>query len=257
MNCKYVDQLLPLYVGGDLEQGRSSLVASHLQSCTECARAADEYAGADRLLHEYEPPLFSDEVYSGIRRQVLDEIRRKSEAAAWSSVVSQFFAPLAQPRMRWITAAVLLAMSATALYFIASRSNELANPQQVADDVRKGEQNSADSSRPESINNFNATSSDSSKASDSLAFKRSAFTAKKVANAGRRSRQPEKAPIDVEQPGMFTSSKAFHSGVDVLQPSSAPAPLRVEMQTNDPNIRIIWLSSQRAEGRARETSKGT
>lgn len=254
MNCKYVDQLLPLYVGGDLEQGRSSLVASHLQSCTECARAADEYAGADRLLHEYEPPLFSDEVYSGIRRQVLDEIRRKSEAPAWSSVVSQFFAPLAQRRMRWITAAVLLAMSATAFYFVASRSNELANDPQVADDVRKGEQNSADSSRSESNNNFNAPSSDSSKESDSLAFKRVAF--KKVASAGRRSRQPEKAPIDVEQPGMFTSRKGFHSGVDVLQPSSAPAPLRVEIQTNDPNIRIIWLSGQRPEADVRESSKG-
>jgi hypothetical protein len=253
MNCDYVDQLLPLYVGGDLEQGRSSLVASHLQSCTECALAADEYAGADRLLHEYEPPLFSDEVYSGIRRQVLDEIKQKSEAPSWSRVVSQFFAPLAQRRFGWITATVLLAMSATAFYFIANRTNQRAHLQKVADGSRTGEQSTPDSragSQSETKRSL------SSKGSDSMAFKRSEFTGRKVANAGRRSRQREKAPIDVEQTGMSTSRKGFHSGVDVSQPSSAPASLRVEMQTSHPNIRIIWLSSQRPEARVRETSKG-
>lgn len=254
MNCEYVDQLLPLYVGGDLEQGRSSLVASHLQSCTECARAADEYAGADRLLHEYEPPLFSDEVYSSIRRQVLDEIRRKSEAPAWSSVVSQFFAPLAQRRMRWITAAVLLAMSATAFYFVASRSNEPANEQQVADVPRMGERNAADN---RAGSGSEPKPSLSSKESASLASKRASFPGKKAVNAGYRSSQREKADVDVAQRVMFTSTKRLvHSDVVDSQPSSAPAPLRVEMQTNDPNIRIIWLSSQRPEARVRESSKG-
>lgn len=94
MNCEHVDQLLPLYIGGDLEEERASLVAAHLQSCTECACAADEYAGANQLLQRYEPPFFSDGVYAGIRRRVFEEIERKSQAPVWSSDVLQLFAPL-------------------------------------------------------------------------------------------------------------------------------------------------------------------
>ena len=77
MNCKNVEPLLSLYVGRDLEEEHSRLVAAHLQSCTECTLAADEYAGARQLLQGYEPPLFGDEIYAGIREQVLTEIRAR------------------------------------------------------------------------------------------------------------------------------------------------------------------------------------
>jgi Putative zinc-finger len=258
MNCEHVDQLLPLYVGGDLEEERSSLVAAHVQSCTECARAADEYDGANRLLQRYEPPFVSDGVYAGIRRRVVDEIERKSQAPVWSSDILQIFAPSVQSRMRWITAALLLAMSVTALYLIANRSNELADEQQVADGPRTGEGNAADNRAGSGSENGPSLSS---KGSDSLASTRSAFARKKVVNAGHRSGQPAKAIVHIAHRGTVArtplvspNKRLVHSDVDVSQPSSRP--LRVEMQTSDPNIRIIWLSSQRPEGRAKETSKG-
>lgn len=240
MNCEYVDQLLPLYVGGDLEEERSTLVSAHLQTCTRCALTADEYGAANQLLQRFEPPIFSDAVYAGIRRQVLNEIERKSQAPALSGFVSRFFAPLLQPRAVWIAATILLAISATAFYFIANRSNQLPNGQQIAGGNRAGERNAGEGSPAIRPNNNQPGTSSSPPA----------VTGKRVVNtgvvAGNRARQRDKAVVE----------RVVQPDVAVSQTSSTPVPVRVEIQTSNRNIRIIWLSSQPPQDGAKETSKG-
>jgi DNA-binding XRE family transcriptional regulator len=246
MNCAYVEQLLPLYVGRDLEAERSMSVADHLQSCKRCAQAAGEYAQAKQLLQRFEAPSFSDAIYAGIRRQVLNEIERESHAPAWSTAISQFFASLAAPRMRWITAALVLALSVTALYFMTKRSNPIPHRVNIADDSTQ-------------------------KATDRGADAPAATTHDKDANAGpikRRSQQRGKAIVRVAHREMLLSRMAEtkslsppnnipgQPNVEPSQPSSAHAPLRVEIQTSDRNIRIIWLSNERHQSGLRETSKG-
>ena len=227
MNCKNVEPLLSLYVGRDLDEERLRLVAAHLQSCSECTLAADEFAGASRLLQRYEPPLFSDEIYAGIRAQVLNEIKRESHAPVWPGIFSWFVLVLVQPRMRWITAALLLAISVTALYLSRNPSHQL--PNQVTVQAGKGTD----------VRSETAISSPSKK---EPITRRSVIPRKKanaVVVATNRSRQLDK------------TAKA-----DVSQPSSPHAPLRVEMQTSDRNIRIIWLSGQRPPAGGRDGSKG-
>src|ERR1044072_5051880 len=140
MNCKHVEPLLPLYIGDDLGEETSQSVAAHLESCTDCARAADDYSGTNHLLQRYEPPFFSDEIYAGIRGQVLNEIERKS-APPWANVFPQFFLSIGPNTMRWITAAALLAISVTALYLSRNRSPQVSNDQQVAGTTRAGQPN--------------------------------------------------------------------------------------------------------------------
>lgn len=228
MRCEYVARLLPLYAGRDLDEKRSCLVAAHLQSCTQCVRAADEYARANQLLQRLDPPFFGDEIYAGIRRQVLNEIERQSRTPSWSRAVSQFLAPLVPSPASWITAALLLAISAVAFYFNINRSTRLPYNQQVADGVRTAADSRANNKHS------SATSS-----SGSLAPARGGSTGKKVVNAGRRSTKRKEAVVDVAQRGMLT-----------------PGTLRVEMQTRDRNIRIIWLGSQPPQAGAKETAKG-
>ena len=224
MNCKNVEPLLSLYVGCDLEEEQSRLVAAHLQSCRKCSLAADEYAGARQLLQGYEPPVFSDEIYAGIRTQVLNKIERESLARVWPGIFSQLFLTLVQPRMRWITAAVLLAISVTALYLSRKPSRQLPNDQPVA--VRSGIRNESAGS-----------SSFSNKAQVRLATTSRPIIRKRKANVnvvvGNRSRK-----------------------LDKTQPSPASAPLRVEMQTSNRNIRIIWLSGPRPGAVGTDGSKG-
>lgn len=228
MNCKSVEPLLSLYVGRDLDEERSRLVAAHLQSCTECTLAADEYAGTGQLLQRYEPPLFSAEVYADIRENVLNEIGREYHAPLRARIFSQFFLALVQPRMRWITAALLLAISVTAVYLIRNRSQQLPDDQQVA--VRTEEPGKA--GRGSDVRSESSESAGLSTVSNQehITATRRPIIRKRKANAG----------------AVATNlSRVVQLYVSVSQPSSASAPLRVEMQTTDRNIRIIWLSGSK------------
>ena len=231
MNCKNVEPLLPLYVGRDLEEERSRMVAAHLQSCTECTLAADEYAGARKLLQAYEAPFFGDEVYARVRGQVLNQIQRETHARWSSGIFSQLLLPLVQPRMRWVTAALLLAISVTALYFSRSHAPQVPNDKQVA--VRTVESNQ--SGIDKSVVLF------SGKPQIHVALKRHSVTSKRKANAGVVA---------------TNLSRVVQRVVGVSQQSSAPAPLRLEIQTNDRNIRIIWLSAQDPGAGRTDGSKG-
>ncbi len=225
MNCKNVEPLLSLYVGRDLDEGRSRLVAAHLQSCTDCTLAADEYVRARHLLQRYEPPFFSDEIYAGIREQVLNEIARESHGPVRPGIFSQLFLALVQPRMRWITVGLLLAISVIALYLNRKPSRQLpGNNQQVA--VRTAEPNE-----------------DRNESAGSSAFP----DKRRVRRATTR-----RSKVDSS-----TNDRVVQRVVRVSQPSAAPAPLRVEIQTSNRNIRIIWLSGQRFSADAKDGSKGT
>ena len=225
MNCKNVEPLLSLYVGRDLDDEQSRLVAGHLQSCADCTLAADEYFAASQLLQRYEPPFFSDETYAGIRGQVLNEIERESHARVWPGFFSQLFLPLVQPRMRWVTAALLLAVSVAALYLSRNRLQQPSNDQKVAVQNR-------DESAP-------GPPLVSKKVQDDMAGERRTITRKR------------KAKVDSS-----ISDRMVQRNVIVSQPSSAATPLRVEMQTSNRNIRIIWLSSQPRGAAGTEGSKG-
>ena len=242
MNCKNVEPLLSLYVGRDLEEEESRLVAAHLQSCTQCSFAADEYAWASQLLQGYEPPGFSDEIYAGIREEVLNEIQREPHAPVWSGVFSQLVASLLQPRMRWITAALLLAISVTALYLSRNRSRQLPNDQEIV--VLTGQPPQAGSGthvRSENSNESAGSSSFLNKERVPIATTHRRNTRKREANAGVVA---------------TNLSRELHTKVGPLLPSSDPAPMRVEIQTSDRNIRIIWLSGQRSVAGGSEGSKG-
>jgi Putative zinc-finger len=257
MNCKNVEPLLSLYVGRDLEEERSRLVATHLQSCTECTVAADEYAGAGQLLQGYEPPVFSDEVYAGIRAQVLNQIEREFHAPVWPRIFSQFFLALVQPRMRWITAALLLAISVAALYLSRNNSHQLPKDHQVA--VRTGESNQAGRRadvRSENSNESAGSSSLSNKGQDRLGITRRQMTGKRKANAGVVATNRLRQLDTTTKVNASTSDPMVQRNTDVSRPSSAPAPLRVEIQTSDRNIRIIWLTGQRSPAGGSDGSKG-
>lgn len=225
MNCKNVEPLLSLYVGGDLEEEDSRLVAAHLQSCTACAVVADEYTRAGQLLQGYEAPLFSEEIYAGVREQVLNEIARESDARARPGFFSELFLTLVRPRMRWITAALLLAISVTVLYLSRNGSSHVPIAQHVA----------VQTEEPKDSNESAGPSSSSNKAPVPVVIKR----------------RPKPSKVDSS-----TNDRLGRRNVVVSQPSSALAPLRVEMQTSNRNIRIIWLSGQRPGAVGTDGSKG-
>jgi hypothetical protein len=247
MNCKNVEPLLPLYVGNDLEEGLSQLVVVHLQSCTECTLAEEEYAGARDLLQRYDPPFFSDEIYAGIREQVLNQIQREVFTPVEPGIISQLFLALVQPRMRWVTAALVLAISMIALYLSHRPSQQLPNDQPVA--VRTPE-------FPQNRNESAAWSSPVNKWQVRRAITRRRITGKRKLNTGVIATNLLHELKRITNGDPSVNGPLLLDRVIQSQPSSPPATLRVELQTNDRNIRIIWLVGQRPGADGDAGSKG-
>src|SRR5207245_11215653 len=115
MNCNYVQDLLPLYAGRDLDEKRADLVAEHVKSCAACEHSADEYRETMQMMRQFEPPPFSEAVYAGIRRRVLSEIEAKSTAPTILQMVPTLF----RRRVGWaIAASVLFAVATLAIFMV-------------------------------------------------------------------------------------------------------------------------------------------
>jgi anti-sigma factor RsiW len=229
MNCKSVKELLPLYVSRDLKDDRAHLIAAHVHACSACAGSAAEYHETLQLMQEFAPPAFSDAVYSGIRANVWREIERDADSRP--ATLSQLVAGVFRPRIRWaLVSALVLAACLIAFYFVANRGNEqhqLAGVQPVAS-PRKPEITASGS--PENV----ATGQRIHRPQ----------VRKRIAPAAGR--EPARAVDGNRQPS--AGSEAALDSNRLAEPSavqSSEKVFRLEMQTKDPNIRIIWLTPQR------------
>jgi anti-sigma factor RsiW len=233
MNCKHVQELLPLYVGRDLEQKRVKQVTAHVQSCAECAGSADEYRKSQQLLKLFTAPPFSAATYAGIRQRVLREIERESSAPT----LAQLFASLFRLRVWAVATALLLAVSVLAFYFIANRKNDRQqNEQQMVKNRSTGSQSDhlAGAVRAGLTGTTGVLATSSPKSRLNLPAQRMGHSRWA---GGAPAVQVKSAPdslIEAKGPSLNPSSTSEKT-------------LRVEMQTKDRNIRIIWFSHQRTK----------
>lgn len=240
MNCQQTEKLLPLYAGGELDEKRAGLVIAHLQSCAACAGAADEYRETRQLVQQFAPPLFSEDVYAGIRRRVLHEIEKEATAPRVSDLVASVF----RPRLKWAFATALLAVSVFAIYFIASRrsaENQLAKNPPAASPERNGQK-----------------ADEGSAGSQTLDPTVQSVTPRPSISVNKHSPRKHRDAIDIgtgpvasnaSEPSV-TAEASSNSNltesavVPAVDSAASEKTLRMEIQTRDPNIRIIWFSQQ-------------
>ncbi len=256
MNCKLVQELLPLYVGRDLEEKRAQMITAHVQSCSECAGSADEYRETRQLLQQFATPPFSEAVCAGIRHRVLRDIERGATAPGLSRLLESLF----RPRLRWaIATALLLAVSVFAFYFIAKRANDrqqfaYSGPtvdRPTAPSIKEGE------GRPPAspVQKRNPVQGLAGSTHQSQRRKRIGAAPDRTGStransADARSMTAEAAPE--------RNNLAEPDAVPTRDSGITAKTLRVEMQTKDPNIRIIWFSPQPTkQDSPNKFSKGT
>jgi Putative zinc-finger len=255
MNCKHVQELLPLYVGRDLEATRAQLITAHMQSCADCAGSADEYRQTRQLLQQFAPPLFNEAVYTGIRQRVLREI----ESEATTPTLTESMAGLFRPRLRWAVAtALLVIVSVFAFYFVANR---MKGREQVAGGHR-------------TINGLTSPSIKEVAGPPPVSVVENGGGTKRLTGGSHLLvRRKSPAAADRTRPATVKSTdtrsiivEASRKVNDIDEPNAASdrdaatseKPLRVEMQTKDPNIRIIWFAHQPTkQDSSSRFSKGT
>ncbi|HEX8853700.1 MAG TPA: hypothetical protein VF754_09450 [Pyrinomonadaceae bacterium] len=243
MRCTKIEKLLPLYVGDDLNGTReASQVAVHLSECVGCRRRAEELEASRRLLTLHAPPAFDDAFFEGVRRNVMREIEDESQRPAPLFHFGRFFAP-----RTLAVAASLALLVACALVAALQLYRQHAAPQQqpltaertlretpapVALDARTPEQAAhQDVHRPKPL----GSSAQPSRVTRPRASHPTQTLARRSAAHG------PSAPHETQQPTQLASVASGNT------PATLPAVAerevtRIELQTGDPNVRIIWLS---------------
>jgi Putative zinc-finger len=226
LNCKRATRMMPLYIGGDLPGHLDREMVKHLAICEECDWLAQEYRESSTLLAEAcAPPEFGAQFYDEIRNTVLDQIARDGVSSK-----PQF-------GRRWIYAAAFAVMLvASAFMFVRWH---------VAREAPSG-------SAPITLTADNSASGQEPNSALSL---QSRHLPSKFQRASQRVVMPRSATKQLE------SARNLDAPVGVSHATSAErAPAsevsRIELQTSNPNIRIIWLVAEYNRA-AQETNQDT
>jgi len=227
LNCKRASRNVPLFVAGDLSGSLHREIANHLAICEECDRLAHEFRKSNTLLTEAcALPEFDAQFYDEIRNNVLAKITRDGM--------------LSRPRFghRWIYAsAFALMLVASAVMFVRWHGAREA-PQDLVSTIRIA-RNTASNQEPESTPSHQLKGS-------SPKFQRSQKPVRQMTLSRPTSKQFESArELDTPAPQVSPSERASASEVS-----------RIEIQTSNPNIRIIWLVADKRGAREDNQYKG-
>ncbi|HVF47568.1 MAG TPA: zf-HC2 domain-containing protein [Pyrinomonadaceae bacterium] len=234
MNCQWIEQILPLHLSDDVDASETARVVSHLGTCADCARLENEYRQAMAIFRGYEPPVMDDAVYANLRLRVLSEITVAPKPSVFSNLVYLF-----RLQYRWALALVLLF---AITIFVVNRpgrtNNELTNdgsiPVDLAATVRASDQQA-----PESPANHLVKIPGQPAGLSEKRYRRATAKAPDTKRWGGHvaKRRPQLIKDKLSSPANDDVAILPSNHMNETQPV-----LRVEMQTKDPNIRIIWFS---------------
>lgn len=252
MNCKQIEKLLPLYVGHDLDTQSGRLIAAHVESCPACSVAAGEYQQGRELLQESAPPVFSEDVYAEIRQNVWRQIETDSATRSpWEGVFDLF-----RPRLAWALATVaLIAVLVLGIYLV---SNQFSGPQSIAgtgpgtNSTVQGNKPPLRSPKEETrVPTVTPVETPGPRLADRRATHRRTHR-----NVVPESRETLTVAKGSPSQTVYTPVDPDNSApTDESSDTDSKNTLRMEIQTKNPNIRIIWFS-QRETRRVSPSSKG-
>jgi hypothetical protein len=218
---------MPLYVEGDLRLELADRVEAHLGNCSRCHSLASAYKASQSWLRSAEPPEFDDSFFNDLKHGVL---KRVAEADARPSLIA-LLTPWNRRQMLALTAAVLVVLGTFAFYFYEARvSSKPAIPQDVAQKLH----DEADKLR---VPSGAVGTQEAPRAS----FKRPWHARR---HAGLRSLNPHREQQILAEE--INSSLREADWRKDSEGNSQPA-LRIEFQTRDPNIRIIWFAPKETD----------
>lgn len=241
MNCRRVEKLIPLYVEGDLASGIADLLTSHLEWCGRCNWLADEYKESQSWLRACEPPEFDEAALNGLKAGVL---RRIAETRARPSLLASLVQHWSRRQVLTLSAAMLIIFGVVVFYIYQAR---MSAKTPVVETARQApDRESPPSNEPRQT-------PDTGTATGAGLSKRQHH--KSLASIRARAGTPIISEQTFEPPFVSQTTRSQESGTAPAEPAAAlsgsrydsPEMLRIEIQTSDPNIRIIWFAPKEVE----------
>ncbi|HEX8089186.1 MAG TPA: zf-HC2 domain-containing protein [Blastocatellia bacterium] len=229
MNCRRIEKLIPLYVGGDLDVDKAGAVLAHASACARCNGLVAEYEQSRRWLRSYTPPDFDDALLEDLKLSVLGKIEgRRTRASFLNGLAGRWAQGLALAS----ASALLIVLAALAFHAYQHKTNEVSGGEDLAaaTDLEPGRRLHEIALGPKAAKQAPGAGSARKQR------RRPAYTAR-VAAARFKDQGQSAGRLDVKEAGVW-ETKDVLSG----KPVTSPGMLRIEIQTNDPRIRIIWFS---------------
>lgn len=284
MNCTHIEKLLPLFVEGDLDAKQAEIVLTHLDACPKCQGRAAEYEESQNWLRSYSPPEFDETFFDGLRQSVQSEIARAQRRPNFFQLIWERWGW--QPVMA-AAMALLVIVSGIMIYSRIHRA-----PVTPVTSGPKGEIAQDQLKQPSTPDNQNVAAPpvnvaiNTGRPSKSQPQRmQSEFKEPLVVNAAIDTALPlaiaKVLPPEAAaeyQDEIATSQNAAAALEHLLdrfsKPEAAtenpdagssaptnttPAPgvTRIEMQTANPKVRIIWLAPKETDSQSNKTSRNT
>jgi len=240
MNCRRIEELIPLYVEGDLDSDKAGAVASHALTCAGCNELVAEYEESQAWLRTYTPPRFDDALLDDMKLSVLREIEaRKTQVTFLNRLAGHWTRRLVLAT----SAALLVTFAALAFYAYQNKAGVASDGNDLAAGGEAGQEKQSPGIAPRSEI---APGLEAVKMAPRASFIRG--HRRRLAGSARRgtvARSLKNREPLAERPDMKGVQQAMAGETkDTLTDEQAAPPgvLRIEIQTSDPSIRIIWFS---------------
>jgi hypothetical protein len=244
MNCRRIEEMIPLYVEGDLETDRAELVSAHLKSCVGCSRLAGGFNDSQEWLRSYTPPAFDSTFFDGLRNGVLGQIEDDNARPSFFQLMASHW--------RWdaALASALLLVILSGLAFYTYQRGFTAPEKKIVD--LPSEPREAPAPQKRTAPPTNAEPPQIAQTPQPRHRTLRDAVAEAVVPA-----QPESIiglppdlgiPLPTESDIEGASVFQADSGQGETQASVKVSPpanenmTRIEIQTSDPDIRIIWFA---------------
>ncbi len=243
MRCTQAEKLIPLFVGDDLPSERTVEMRVHLESCARCRQLAAEFEESRNWMSSFAAPNFDEATLDGVRNLVLNEIGRIEKRPG----LLEWILPAWNSRFAFAAsmALLLLAVASAFLFYrqqkgpspksgpVAIENNNPAGQPESKQTIAPHSRQQSDNSRvvkrsPKSYKSTGKAPTTKTNLNESPQFEIQPVEPDLIAQAPTTTEPPTAQPIDIQS-----------SNNDLAENENM---LRIEIQTADPNIRIIWFA---------------
>jgi len=239
MRCTHAEKLIPLFAGDDLPAREANALRRHLESCANCRRLADEFEDSRKWMRGFAAPQFDEAMLDDLRDSVLRGISRVETRSRWL----QWIVPGLNLQFAASMAVLLLIAFLAAYAYLGSQQRVVPDKKVIVQSSSGGDQKGSTGD--------GRHNDEGSKVNPSLLPTQ--HPSRKVVRTNIENRRvglvhlPDQEiayaplpppPISVEPvidlpPGgdMAKDDARFNREMT-----------RIEFQTADPNIRVIWLT---------------
>ena len=220
MQCTLAEKLIPLFVSDDLPDDQMKTLREHLDGCADCQELAAAFSESQNWLRTFAAPIFDEAIFDDLRAGLAREIAGDEERPRW-------FAPRWNPRFAFRAAmAGLLLIAAFGIYIFRHQPN----PDEKL------------TLHPENADQLDGHPPKTDRRDQPINPKRAVRYGKRKRPATRQydlSASPGALTLPVLQPIPVSPEPRDVAVTDTTRDRGM---LRIEFQTADPNIRIIWFA---------------